>query len=137
MWSYFGYLALFAVVAVFVWLFDWSFRRGRAFMAELTARLPVPDDKLFDQYFANEEMGIDIPWRVRRIFAKHMNYPANKLLPDDDLSFFWNDLDMIDLIRDLELEFGIEFTDADISSVPNCTIRAVSRLVSHKLSDGK
>jgi hypothetical protein len=61
-----------------------------------------------------------------------MGYQAEKMLPDDDLMFFWADLDMVELVRDLEQEFGIEITRADAASVASCTIRAVTDLVARK-----
>ncbi len=132
MWGGVGFLSLFAVIVVLVWLLDPNLRRSREFTAELAAREPVSDEDLFGRHYAPGEVTAEVPGRVRRVFARHMDYPAEKLLPDDDLSCFWAELDMIDLIRDLEREFGIEITNADVMTVPNCTIRAVSHLVSRK-----
>ncbi len=132
MWGCVGFLALLAVGAVLAWLLDPNRRREREFTAELATREPVSDEELFARYYAAGEAAADAPGRVRRVFARHMDYPADKLLPDDDLLFFWDELDMIDLIRDLEREFGIEITNTDVATVPSCTIRAVSHLVSRK-----
>ena len=132
MWGYVGFLAIFAVIAVLVWFLDPNLRRGRVFTVELATREPVSNEELFARHYAPDEITYDVPGRVRRVFARHMDYPAEKLLPDDDLMFFWDELDMIDLIRDLEQEFGIEITKADVETVTSCTIRAVSHLVSRK-----
>ena len=59
--------------------------------------------------------------------------PPEKMLPNDDLMFFWYDLDMIEPIRDLEQEFGIVITQSDMNSVTACTIQAVSQLVADKV----
>lgn len=132
MWGCVGLLAVLAIVAVLFWLFDPNIRRGRAFTAELAIREPMPDDELFGRHFAAEEAAPDVPGRVRRLFALHTGYPADKLLPDDDLMFFWADLDMNDLICDIEREFGITIANEDAASVPACNIRAVSQLVFRK-----
>ena len=132
MWGCVILLAVFAVVSVLVWLLDPNLRRGREFTAELATREPVADDDLFGRHFSPAETGPEVPGRVRRVFTRHMGYPAEKLLPDDDLSFFWNEADAVDLIRDLEREFGIEITVADVATLQSCTIRAVAHLVSRK-----
>lgn len=132
MWGCVGFLAMLAAIAVLVWLLDPNLRRGREFTAALATREPVSDEELFARHYYPDEAFANLPGRVRRVFARHMGYPAEKLLPDDDLLFFWAELDMVDLIRDLESEFGIEITNADVATVPRCTIRAVSHLVSRK-----
>lgn len=45
---------------------------------------------------------------MRRVFAPRIGYPAEKLLPDDDRSFFW-----ADLVRDLKQAFAIEITKSE------------------------
>lgn len=103
--------------------------RARRYEAELAERESVNDRALFSRFFSASEVTPDIPGRVRAAFAKHMGYPAEKMLPDDDLLFFWNELDMLPLILDIEEAFRLEITDADAATVPVCTIRAVSMLV--------
>jgi acyl carrier protein len=107
-------------------------RQARRYEAELAARDPISDDGLFRQCFGAGEVAPDVPGQVRRVFAKHMDYPAEKMLPDDDLRFFWADLDMVELIRELEAAFGIEITDEDAERTA-CTIRAVAQTVSRKI----
>jgi hypothetical protein len=134
MWNWFGFLALFIAVTAIVWFFHPGIRRERQFKAELAARESISDEELFRHYFASNGVAPDVPGRVRRIFAKHTQYPADKLLPDDDLMFVWHEMDSTDLVRDVDREFGIEITGAEAESVPHCSIRAVTELVSRKTS---
>ena len=119
-------------LALLHWWFDPDLRRWRAFDTEIEVREPVPDNEMISRYFAEDDVSPDVPANVRRIFARHMDYPAEKLLPDDNFAFFWAELDMVDLIRELESRFGIAITQADAEPTP-CTIRAVSTLVANKL----
>src|SRR5438105_3762683 len=105
------FLALLPVIAVLVWFI--GDHREREYLAELATRELVSEEELFCRYFVDGESAPDVPGRVRRVFAQNTGYPEYKILPDDDLTFFWFELDMIPLIRDLEREFGIEITDAD------------------------
>jgi len=124
-----GYIGLAAMIVV-VWWLDPNLRRGRKFEAELSVREPLPDAEMVSRYFASDNVAPEVPPMERRIFAKHTEYPAEKLLPDDDLTFFWVELDMVELLKELESEFGITITDALARHTP-CTIRAVSRMVAN------
>lgn len=137
MWSCLG-IAVFAVavgVGMFLWwLLDPNEQRGRAFEAEMVARSPLTDAELVSRYFAGGELATQVPIAVRRIFAEHTTYPAEKLLPDDDLTFFWAELDAAEMIGELESAFGVTFSAAEVERTP-CTIRAVSRLVASKQAE--
>ena len=135
-WGTILFLVLVGLALPLVWRFDPCLRRFRAYEAELAARDPVPDSEFFHRYFAADEdgdprMAPDVPTRVRRIFAEHMEYPAEKLRPDDDLTFFWAELDMFGLIQELQAGFEITITDEDLERTP-CTIRGASLLIETK-----
>jgi hypothetical protein len=123
-------LAILVVVMPLWWWLDPSRRRAVAFNAELVAREPLSDNDMLSRYFALDDVSPDIPGEVRRVFAEHTGYVAEKLLPDDDLNAFWADIDQSDLIKELESFFGITFKKADVERTP-CTIRAVSMLVAN------
>jgi hypothetical protein len=127
-WECVGLIGFFAVITALVWLLDPNLRRIRAYEASLAAREPLPDEEMLRRHFAPGEVAPDVPGAGRRIFARHMDYPADKLLPDDALTPFWADLDLADLVGELEAEFGVTFTDADLEQTP-CVIRAVSLLI--------
>ena len=129
-----GCLAV-AGLAVMVWLLMWwldpSLRRRREFQAELATREPLPDAEMVTRYFADDVGTAEVSAEVRRVFARHMEYPAEKLLPDDDLLFFWAELDMAEFVEELQSGYGISISPLESELTP-CTIRAVSALVASK-----
>jgi hypothetical protein len=134
MWTW---VALAIAIPVF-WLLilllirlDPDLRRCWQYEAELATREPLSDAAMIRRYFAEDDIDLEVPAQVRWVFAKHTGYPAEKLLPDDDLAFFWADLDMAELIEELESGFGFTITSADLKRTP-CTIRAASHLVASK-----
>lgn len=124
-------IVVLTVAAALYAYWNYDARMRRRYEAEFATREQVNDDELFRRFFDSGETAPDVPGEVRRTFAKYMGYPAQKLLPDDDLSFFWAEMDMADLIRELETAFGIEITGEDAANTP-CTIRAVTSLVTSK-----
>jgi acyl carrier protein len=126
--------AIFALLAALSVLFAWFHpdeRRERQYKSLLVSREPVTDGQLTQQFFNAGEIASEIPGAIRSIFAKHMSYPAVKMLPDDDLNFYWNEIDMVDLVREVESRFGIFISDLDAKHC-RCTIRSVSMLVESK-----
>ena len=103
---------------------------ARHYSRILDNRKETDDEELFNRYFNSAAMAPDIPGRVRRIFAKHMYYAADKMLPDDDLNFFWNEADLEDVILDLQADFEIKIMSEDLT--PPCTIRTFCNLVQLK-----
>jgi|SRR5665213_1757834 len=128
-------IAVFWLLAALIWLLAWQLdpdlRRGREYAEELTIRKPLSDAEMIRQYFAADNIDPEVPAQVRRVFAKYTEYSVEKLLPDDDLAFFWAELDMVELIEELESGFGFKITSADLKRTP-CTIRAASHLVASK-----
>jgi hypothetical protein len=129
-------LLLLAVAAVFLWICIWIFhpdaRRARAYDAELRERPAVSDYELFQSHFGGSGVPHDVPGKVRRFFAKELGYPAEKLLPDDDFMFMFNEIDAGPLIEALEREFRVTFTDDEVARTAP-TIRAVCLLITDKL----
>ena len=123
-------IILLAVVILFAWFHPDELKR-RKYESSLASREAVTGEQLFQQFFKVNEIASDVPGAVRAIFAKHMSYPAEKMLPDDDFNFFWNEMDMADLVRDVESRFDISISDSDAERC-RCTIRSVSLLVASK-----
>ncbi len=96
----------------------------------MALRQPVSDEELLRRHFEAFETSAYVLGQVRTIIADHLEYPAEKLLPDDDLSH-WSELDMSHMIAELEHEFAIKFTDAELADT-KFTIRAVTTLVTRK-----
>ncbi len=129
-----GFMAIFSFVMGVMWFFDPEWRGHRDFKRVMAQRDPVPDDELFASFFSAGEATADVPVRVRRLMAQHSEYPVESLLPDDDLTFVWYDLEVEDLIQALDREFEIQLTDSDVESVDACSIREISRLIMRKTS---
>jgi acyl carrier protein len=117
------------IVIVVLFVLWWLDSAKRHYKKLLNSRDPVSDEQLVRQYFDADRISPKIPGAVREIFAQHMGYPAEKMLPDDDLTFYWADLDQAELVRDLESQFNIVVSDEDAEATKN-TIRSVSNLVS-------
>jgi hypothetical protein len=122
-------ILILAVLALAVWsLLDPDERRARQFRDELANRQPIDDTDLCRLYFS-ADMALEIPGYVRQSLATEMGYSAAKILPDDDLMFFWRDVDLVDVVRDWEGKFGIRITQEDASSAAKCTVRSFAELI--------
>jgi hypothetical protein len=130
-WWCVGVLVAAAVVfLVWQWL-DPNERQARTFEAALAARPPVPDAELVARYFDAGGVPPAVPPAVRRVFAEYTGYPAERLMPDDDLAFVWAELDAAEFVAELEDRLGVAFRPSEEALTP-CTIRAVSELVARK-----
>jgi hypothetical protein len=122
---YVGFLGVFVLLVC--WL-DPTQRRERRYNAELAARKPMADEEMVSTYFAEGTITPHVPGQVRRVIAQHMGYPAEKLLPDDDLMFYWAEVDTVELVKELEALFGITIPDVSAEGT-TFTVRAISLLV--------
>lgn len=104
-------------------------RKARQYERTLAARDPLSDANLVRWVSLDSPMSHDIPPGVRSAFAKLMEYPAEKIYPDDDFKFFWNELDLAPLIEELKERFQLTITNDDCQSVTKCTIRSVAEMV--------
>lgn len=129
------YVILIIVVASCLFAFFCSkARRYRRFNRLLSSRDAMSDEELLSTYYNIASMNSTVPCRVRLIVSCVTHYPMEKLLPDDDLTFYWDDYDLNTLINMFETEFGISITAAEFIKTP-CTIREMSRLVNDKLRE--
>ena len=129
-------LALGVTVAI-TWILlrlDPLLREQRVFEVKLRERAHLNDVLFAAEVGGGGEVYVAAA-RVRALFARHTGYPVAKLLPDDDLGFFWAELDAKELIDDFEREFGVAITKTEAERT-RCTIRAVTLLVVGKLSTG-
>lgn len=109
-------------------LLDADFRRERAFALEMRSRKPLEDAELVNRYYPTDSSAGAVAVEVRRIFASNTGYATKKLLPDDDLSFFWAEMDALELFLQLESTFQIKISEADAAHTP-CTIHAVTQFI--------
>jgi hypothetical protein len=125
-------LPVFAGVGAVLLYLSPNVRDERRYKATMASRNAVDDEELFGRYFGPDEVAANIPGLVRQIIAKEMGYPAEKMLPDDDLMFYWAEVDGIYLIREIEEMFGVEISQADAEQTM-MTIRGISGLVHKKV----
>lgn len=130
-WIYF--LLIIAIAAAWM-LLDPDTQQQRYFEKLLVERDPVDDVTLHRRYF-DSKMAFDIPGRVRRVLATHMDYPAEEMLPDDDLMFYWRELDLTYVFQDLERDFKIRIDHTDLKHRA-CTVRGFSELVNDLTKKG-
>ncbi len=125
------------VVFMLIWVFDRYIQGERKYKALLKTREPINDEELARCYFDKDDLSPEIPGAIRTIFASHMGYTAEKekMLPDDDLGFYWHDLDCADLVQVIESHFQIVISDEDAERTKRCTIRSISELVSRLLKN--
>ena len=127
--GYIGLIAFFIVAALLlVWISNAYPDAEQKFVREIYNRESVSDSEMISRYFAGDDISPDVPIQVRQALASQTGYPADKLLPDDDLAFFADEFDTIPLVRELESRFGITIADED-SERTACNIRAISLLI--------
>jgi hypothetical protein len=144
MWVWVGFSPIFAFLIVFLFLQVRSDCRDsrveREFEGKLEAREPMSDEEMVSRFFEVGEVLPIVPGPVRRVFASHFDYPADKLLPDDDISVSWicRECDMADFVEELEAEFGVTLAPGQFEWLP-FSIRGMSRQVTnllHRKSSG-
>jgi acyl carrier protein len=102
------------VIAVFVaWL---SFGSERAFRRELAGREWLSDGEFYLEFYAGTEIREEIPRRLLPIYCKFFNIEVGKLRPRDRPPEI-ADLDALDLVRGIEAEFGVHFSDDDLERI--------------------
>jgi hypothetical protein len=119
---------VFAVLAALLLaLFHPDERRQKSFEQQLADRHPVNDSEVHQRFFG-PDVPAAVPGSIRQILARHMEYPADKILPDEDLIFFWREMDLVYVFNDLEKEFHIHITQSDVEDC-KCSVRSFVDLV--------
>jgi acyl carrier protein len=107
--------------SVGTWL-GFSDKAGRKRIdAVFFGREPLNDDAFYERYFKDTTVSKAVAVGVRRVFIDNILFDMNRLAPGDDfneeLNFVWHydSLADVELICQIEKEFGIEISDADAS----------------------
>ena len=119
------FLVGFPLIGVLLWIID-PYRR---FRKQLDQRSPMLDAELIAMYFSEGKTPAEVVARVRRVFSEQTGLPAEKILPDDDFSFYWDEIDAAPFFESLDTEFDRHFTDDEINLVTSPTVRSVSEWV--------
>ncbi len=130
-------VAIFAVVTIVTWLSFWPERR---FRREIAERESLDDARFLQEFYADRQIPSDIPLRLRPIYCKFFEIEVGKLRPQDRPPEIV-ELDTVDLIRDIETEFGVKISDEDAEQIDgsfDSIVRYLAKSVSrHATSDGE
>lgn len=120
-------------------LFD--FTGQRRLDAVFVGRTPLTPEGFFTRYFEERGFDRDMVLRIRKIFAENISLDLSRLSATDDFSrelqFIWkyDSLADVEIVLDLETEFGITISDAEATSMT--TLLAVVEMVDEKLRCGE
>ena len=104
---------VFGGVAYLTWL---SFAADRSFNRTLKSRSPMDDEAFIECFYASTDVPSNIPLRLRPLYAECFGIDPTLLRPTDRPPII-DELDTVDLVRDIEFEFGISIPDEDAERV--------------------
>src|SRR5688572_16708518 len=90
------------VVLIALGMLVWRFDPLRKYEKLLFERQPLSDNEMIQRDFSSSTIAGTIAPRVREIFAKYMQYVAEKIHPDDDLQVYWHEFDMGEMVAEIE-----------------------------------
>jgi hypothetical protein len=127
-----GIIVVMAGIALAVWL---SFRSERMYRRELAERGSLNGDEFYKQYYADSGIPEDVPGRLRPIYSRFFDIEDGKLRPHDRPPEM-NDLDTVDLVREIEAEFQIAISDKDAEQIDGSFDSIVRYLAANRAGDG-
>lgn len=106
-------VGVFVIATIATWISFWPERK---FRREFAQREPLDDAQFFNKFYAETNVAADIVCRLRPIYCKFCDLQVEKLRPQDRP---WQivELDTVDLIRELEVEFGVAISDKDAEGI--------------------
>lgn len=126
MWPWIGF-GLFTLLVGFL-AFWFGNRRMRALRTTIGRRTAISDEEVVARYFPDGEMTVEVLSFVRQMFATIIGVSSDRLLPDDDLTFFFEELDMVEDFKEWEQKFEIKIDDADAVATKG-TLRGIAKLI--------
>lgn len=112
-WPYIVVPLALGVIAFYVWL---SFASERTFHRTLKRRDPMDDMTFYESFYASTDVPADIPRRLRPIYANFFGIDEARLWPTDRPPEIV-DVDTVDLLREIEIEFDVSMSDADAERI--------------------
>jgi hypothetical protein len=106
-------VGVFAIATMATWI---SFGNERKFRREFAQREPLDDARFFNEFYAATNVAADIVCRLRPIYCSHLDLEIGKLRPQDRPPEIV-ELDGIELIQDIEAEFGVTISDKDAEHI--------------------
>jgi acyl carrier protein len=129
--SYLPMAVIFVVGAIAAWI---SFAPERRLWHEFARRDPLDDSEFIRQCYGDSNVPLDIPVRLRPIYGAHFGMDVGKLRPSDRSPDI-DELDTVDLVRQIEQEFGLTFPDQDAESLDGSFDSIVRYLASRRAGD--
>ena len=129
-------MTLIAMIVVMSISTGFSFWQERKFRRELRARIPLDDDQFSFQFYADTDVPADIVRRLRPIYCRFFDIEPAKLRPLDRPPEM-DDLDTVDLIRNIEAEFSLVISTGDAERIDGSFDSIARYLVAHQRSPQK
>jgi hypothetical protein len=106
-------VGVFVTATAATWI---SFAGERKFRREFAQREPLDDSQFFNEFYAGTGVPADIVRRLRPIYSEFCDLEVGKLRPQDRP---WQivELDGVDLVQDIEAEFGVKISDDDAQHI--------------------
>ena len=128
--SLLGLGALFALAWLLVYIAKAPRRRWRR---EVAAREPLDPQAFVKKFYPNGEVPADVVARLRPIYARQFGFDPDRLRPDDNPRIVFDRTDDVQLIRDIEAEFGVTFSSDDVAQLDG-SLDSLLRWVARRLS---
>jgi acyl carrier protein len=112
-WRHWLLIAIVAIATLWTWISFWPERR---FRKELAKRERIDDATFVREFYSATDVPEDIPRRLKPIFCDFFQIELGKLRPDDRPPEIV-ELDTIQLILDIEKEFGVSIPDKDAEQI--------------------
>jgi hypothetical protein len=101
---------------------------SQAFRKELRERAALSDAEFYARYYEGSGIPSDIPARVRRTLYS-LDSLFEGAIPTDHLCLLYDELDFLDVVKEIEQEFKLRLTKADWATVGVGTLDNLIRVV--------
>jgi len=105
-------------------------RSERAKWRQMRRRPLLSDDEFFERFYSGTSIPRDIPLRLRRIYAEQLG--MDRVEPSDVAAEFDSEIDLMDLLDEVEEEFGVAFSIEEAHQLAG-SFDSVARAVAAKL----
>lgn len=107
----------------------------RARWRRLRQRPTLADEAFIERFYAGSGIPPDIPLRLRRIYADEL--AMDNLWPEDKAVEFYPDLDLVELLYEVEEEFGVKFPSQAIRHLGGSFDSVVRYVASQRAHAGR
>ncbi len=104
--------------------------RPRRALREFDLRRELDDQEFVRTFYASSDIDPQVPLRIRRLLAKQLGQRWMRVLPTDCIPEIDDELDFVELVKELEGEFQItiperewKLLDGSFESLVQCVAR--------------